>query len=673
MSGQTICDKHFHGNQLHYQKRGFKMSRFKTIAVCRIIVIVSAIMTFSAAKAGALNAPYLTSATPTNGHSIALTWRNNDFAATQVLILRKTATTAWVVKDSVAGTVTSYTDSTLLPLNGYSFALLATAPGQRSDTSNVLNATTLKAAEIFAVPGIEVLWVEGQKFITVKFFDSSNTEKGFRLFRKSLADPWAAIDSIITNAPVTNAWKVFGDSSISDNTWYTYKVQVYNDSQSAFSPETTVYNYARPKNVHSYTIVKKGSIPAKPISWVERIGDSLYFPEVAAPGDTQISVVDVSNSLSPEFRGYVSPKNIPAWLKWSVVEARVSIPSTGSLFTHRNGYYIVSERDSIIYQYDSATLAVHDSIKLLLFPNFIGGQGHRLIGWLNDSCCSVGISAFTGMGEGQGVWPVHFGSGGIDEFPQSMSWSNSSSMGYSSFRGIWGCYKNKMVFCSINSTRYLGSTYTYSFQDFSTGFTTPRTFSEIIKDPIFYDAKSMVIDTSIVFTTTIIYGGPNAIPIGKTLYAFNIADAYSGPDHSFLGKLDDSNFACGNVKEIQVDSKKKCAYIIGDSGISIYSYSIGPVGVRPSTSISRNSALKRLSVSQNPRGVSFSIIGAKMQSLQVLNARGQIVRSVIIPAGETFVWNRQDNAGRVVPVGFYIYKIGTLKDGVIAGTMALVR
>jgi hypothetical protein len=41
--------------------------------------------------------------------------------------------------------------------------------------------------------------------------------------------------------------------------------------------------------------------------------------------------------------------------------------------------------------------------------------------------------------------------------------------------------------------------------------------------------------------------------------------------------------------------------------------------------------------------------------------------------GETFVWNRRDNSGAAVPVGFYIYKIGTSKEGAIAGPMVLVR
>lgn len=656
MSGQTIFDKHIHGYWLRYQKRGFQMHCFKTIAVCRITVIVSAIMTFTATGVSALNAPYLTSATPTNDHSIALTWRNNDFAATQVLILRKTGTTAWVVKDSVAGTIASYVDSSLVPLTGYSFALLAAAPGLKSDTSNVLTATTLKAAEIFAVPGITVTWVEGQKFVTVKFFDSSNTEKGFRLFRKSLADPWAAIDSMITNAPVTNAWKVFGDSSISDNTWYTYKVQVYNDSQSAFSPETTVYNYVRPKNVHSYTIVKKGSIPAKPISWVERIGDSMFFPEVVAPGDTEITLVDVSNAASPQFRAYISPKSIPGWLKGSVVEARVKIVSDG-IFVHRNGYYIAS-RQGTIYQYDSAGFYVQDSV-------YCGKSW--LIGWLNDSCCLVGAAIGGGVKNTfYSAQPVHFGLSGIDTFPSSIRWTDDRPGFGNEIHGVWKCYNNRAVFSNSVSYNPFSNSYSFIFYDYSTGNGFPFIFIEKVSDTLFGNVQSPIFDAGVAFTTI-------TATKGIVLYAFNIADAHSGPSASYLGKLEDSNYQGANVKEIIIDSTKKCLYIIGDSGISIYSYSIGPVGVHPSTSISRNSALKRLSVSQNSRSVMFNIIGAKMQSLQVLNAKGQIVRSVIIPAGETFVWNRQDNAGRVVPVGFYIYKIGTLKDGVIAGTMVLVR
>jgi hypothetical protein len=647
------------------------MNRFKIIPI--FFFMIQAIL---AAGAFALNAPYLTSATPTNGHSIALTWRNNDFDATQVLVLRKTATTEWVLKDSVAGTVTSYTDSSLQPLTEYSFALLASAPGELSDTSNVLTATTLKESEIFAAPGITVVWIEGQKFFGIRFFDSSNTEKGFRLYRKDLIEPWDSIDSIVTQAPDTAGWKSFADSAITDNKWYSYKVQVYNDSQEIFSPETTVYNYVPPKKTKSYVMTKRGSIPAMPISWVERIGDSLYFPEVAAPGDTEISVINVSNSSAPLFKGYVDPKNMPAWLNGSVVEARVTIPSTGKLFAHRNGYYIVSH-DSTIYQYDSATLTVHDSIivspGLSVYLYDVSSLDFSLIGWLNDSCSLVEMTFWTGSGDMHHVWPLHFNAGGIDTFPRSMSWIRITVNGEADWsQTTWGCINNIAVYRS--SWVYLRSysqSDTYIFQDFSNSFTKPLTFSETVSAPLFSIGQSPVIDTSVVFTSTKI----NVFDISKgyAFYAFNITDAHSGPSASFLGKIADSSYKGGPVKEILVDENRKSLYVIGDSGISIYTYLIGPpAGVR-NPSISRNSPLKRISVTQCSRGVSFSIIGAKMKSLQILNSKGQIIRSANIPASETFVWNRRDNSGTAVPVGFYIYKIGTLKDGIVAGSMVLAR
>jgi hypothetical protein len=628
------------------------MDRSRTIALFKLLVAVSAITIFTAFNVSALNAPYLSSATTTSSHSITLTWRNNDFAATKVIILRKTATTAWNYKDSVSGTTTTYTDSSLMPLTAYSFALLAAAPGLMSDTSNVLTTTTPNIASVFVAPTINVSWVEGQKYITVNLFDSSTTEKGFRLFRKSLTDTWAVIDSMVSTAPDTFAWKSFTDKAIADNTWYTYKVQVYNDSQTAFSPETTVYNYVRPKQTKSYTITKKGSIPAKPISWVERIGDSLYFPEVAAPGDTEISVVDVANSLSPQFRGYVSMKNIPGWLKGSVVEARVRIVSVDGLFSHHNGYYIVSNLNSI-YQYDSATISFLDSVR---FDFHYSPRG--FIGWLNDTNLLISLSFINGGFIGQ---PIHFSSKGIDTFPGTISFPDDI-YGYFSY---WGCYNNKVVFWRYIYDEFLPNYLPHTFyylQDFTSSFTNPLTFSYNIDSvSIFPGGQSPVFDTSIVFTT-----------YNKCLYAFNIADPHSGPSNSYLGKFDDSNFTCGNVKEIQLDSVKHNAYLIGDIGISIYSYSVGPVGVH-TPSLSRNAAVKRLAVLQTSRGVCFNIIGAKMQSLQVLNVKGQVVRSAAVSTGDSFFWDRRDNAGKMVTAGFYIYKIGTLKDGVMAGSVVLGR
>jgi hypothetical protein len=623
------------------------------------LVTVSAITVFTAFNVSALNAPYLSSATTTSGHSITLTWRNNDFAATKVIILRKTATTAWNFRDSVSGTTTTYTDSSLMPLTAYSFALLAAAPGLMSDTSNVLTTTTPKTAFVFVDPRINVSWVEGQKYITVNFFDSSNTEKGFRLFRKSLTDSWAAIDSMVSKAPDTVAWKSFTDKAIADNTWYTYKVQVYNDSQTAFSPETTVYNYVRPKQTKSYTITKKGSIPAKPISWVERIGDSLYFPEIAAPGDTEISVVDVANSLSPQFRGYVSMKNIPGWLKGSVVEARVRIVSDG-IFEHRNGYYVVS-RQGTLYQFDSTGFYVRDSI-------YCGKFSPWLIGWLNDSLCLIGAPIAGGTKNVvYCAQPIHLGISSIDTFPSSIRWTDDRPGFGPAVYGVWKCFNNRAIFSnSFYYDSYSNSnSYSYMFYDYSTGNELPFTFNKKVSDTLFGNVQSPIFDTGMAFTTI-------TATKGIALYAFNIADAHSGPGQSYLGKLDDSNFTCGSLKEIQLDTKKHYAYLIGDSGISIYSYSVGPAGVY-TPSLSRNAAIKRLAVLQTSRGVCFNIIGAKMQSLQVLNVKGQVVRSAAVSTGDSFFWDRRDNAGKIAPAGFYIYKIGTLKDGVMAGSVVLGR
>ena len=252
-----------------------------------------------------------------------------------------------------------------------------------------------------------------------------------------------------------------------------------------------------------------------------------------------------------------------------------------------------------------------------------------------------------------------------------MSWTNSSTAHSAWSQTTWGCSNNIVTYRSQSWLSIGGSTFTYIYQDFSADFTKPLTFSEIVSGPLFGRGQSPVIDTSVVFTTEIIYVNGN--PAGHALCAFDIRDAHSGPDNSYLSKLADSSYKGGTVKEILIDESRKSLYVIGDSGISIYSYEIGPPpGIRNPV-ISRNSPSKRLRITQSSRGVCFNIIGTKIQSLQVLDAKGRIVRSVEIPAGETFVWNRRDNSGTAVPVGFYIYKIGTVKDGVLAGSMVIVR
>jgi hypothetical protein len=617
------------------------------IPAIRTMIITFVLMAFTPARSFALNAPFLTSLISSSSHTATLFWRNNDVAASKVLILRKKTPSPWGLIDSVDAANASYTDSTVRPSSVYSYALIATAGGTESDTSNVLTVTTPAEPEVFTAAIIAVSWVEGRNYISIQFYDSSTVENGFRLFRKTPNNSWMIIDSIISASPDSHGMREFRDSSLLGNMWYSYKVQTFMGDQVLFSPETTVYNYVAPQKNKSYVFSKKGSIPAHPISWIEKIGDSLFFPEIKSPGDTGISIINISDPMNPLFMSYITPLNLPANLKNTPVGARMKLNYLG----HESGYYLTYGVAGF-FQFDSTSLFLRDSIGIYYSayatPSFIG--------WLNDTC------GFFQLGRDQryafSAQPIHFGIGGIDTFSTSMTWHTSplSQIGWKQF---WGCYNNKAVVTSLNGGDY-------SLIDFSADFNKPLFFSCSVQGQEALVAESMVLDTSIVFALFMINGS------GITLSAFDIADAHFGPNQSILGKLADSTFSDRSIKKIIVDTQKKNLIVFGETTLAMYSYSREMAGVKKSN---HGPALpsNRFLLSRSSCGVRFALIDRKLIGLQIFNIKGRCVRTMNSHTDGTVVWDGKDSNGAPVPAGCYIFKLAAKDGGLISGSILMVR
>ena len=266
----------------------------------------------------ALEAPYLISADAIDDHTVNLNWRNNDLTTEGTIILRRSINSGWVSVGTVIITNyinvknTSYLDTSLLPSTQYYFALLSQNSSTISDTSNILSVKTLSKMYFFKVPKIKVTWIEGHQSINITYFDSCTMEKGFKVFKRELPGNWTLVSDEKSNNPDSIGWREIVDRTAKANSWNSYKVQAYNDSQQVFSPETTIYNYMSPPKNKSYSIFKLSKFPANPISWIEKVGDSLYFPEIVLTGDTQIAVINISNPSSPQFISYLKFDAIPA-------------------------------------------------------------------------------------------------------------------------------------------------------------------------------------------------------------------------------------------------------------------------------------------------------------------------------------------------------------------------
>jgi hypothetical protein len=602
-------------------------------------------------SAAALNAPYLISADTLNDKEAQLIWRNNDFASTYILIIRKTNITAWLPIDSVPAATTVFTDSTLHPATEYFYALIAKTQTTASDTSNIVSIMLPPASLVLKQPRILISWAEAAP-ILINYYDSSTTEKGFRLYRKQIAGNWVVIDSQTSGTPGDIGWKTFRDSLTLPNSWYSYKVQTYNDSNSLFSFDTAVFTYVTPKTTNKYSINYLSVFPALVNSWIEKFGDSLFFPEVKPLGGSGISIINISQPSIPVFAGYLDTLNLPASLKGSPVAARIAfngkydylVKQPGLFLAHRPGGMYPSLTNSKIFKFDT-TLMPLDS-----FPLSNSYHSAKVIGAFNDSVYLLafepnnasGFSLFNSTYFG----PVLFKSGKIDTFPVALTLqSGGQMMHYASWQN-WGSHDKMAAFYNYSSDSR--PFYSYVQLDFSNGYSNPMLFSYPDSITPFSSPVSPVFDSNIVITCAMNY--PNT---GISIYAYDIRNAHSGPNKTFLGKFVDAGFHGRQINKIIIDTLKKYVLVTSDSAISFYSYLAGPNNIHNGKT-KLVTWVDKLKIVENNSNIEIQGISKQVMFVSIVDIKGRAIRVLANSGKNTLLWDKRNTSGCKIACGYFI-------------------
>ena len=199
----------------------------------------------------ALNAPYLISATALSDSSVGLSWRNNDIATLGFIIQRKDSTeTTFNIVDSVKSPIAlACTTKGLRPLTLYTYQVIAYSATEVSDTSNSVQVTTLAQVIIFNRPSISVYWnYDTSKSVRIRISDNSNCETGYRIYRdEGFSSSFSLISQITSANPEHMDSIIWYDTTISPNTWYSYKVAAFTSNDSIFSDPCSTFTFQTTK------------------------------------------------------------------------------------------------------------------------------------------------------------------------------------------------------------------------------------------------------------------------------------------------------------------------------------------------------------------------------------------------------------------------------------------
>jgi len=169
--------------------------------------------------------------TAVSQNSASLAWDDKSPNEDGFKIERKTgASGTWTQVAAVGANVTAYQNIGLSEATNYFYRVKAYNSAGDSDYSNVLSVLTLPAA-----PTGLAATIINERRINLSWTDNSNGETGFRVERKTGGGSWVTLTQVAANTVS------YGDTSVRENTTYTYRVFAYNDSgDSGASNEATV-------------------------------------------------------------------------------------------------------------------------------------------------------------------------------------------------------------------------------------------------------------------------------------------------------------------------------------------------------------------------------------------------------------------------------------------------
>jgi hypothetical protein len=641
----------------HHQKRGGSMALKKAFSLFRCIFLLL-LLAGTAFPIVAINAPYAIEAQAADDHHITVSWRNNDVSTERFLLFRKTLGALFQKIDSVPGTATSFVDSGIAPSTEYFYAVRAYGQGQISDTSNVVSATTAALVRRFGSPAIAFYVDSVTKIPTISYFDSCTVEKGFRIYRQDYPDSFSLLASPKDSAPNLMGWRTYRDSSAFSNHWYGYKVEVFGDSLSLFSPETTFYTYVEPQVSHTYSFTKLSEFPISPVGWTEKIGDSLYVVENAGNSTTAISVIDISDRKHPGFKGYLRSDSLPGFLQktWIAAYCKLGVetnPPWSRQIASFRGFYFVFRGDTL-FQYDSSSLNPVNSI------GFAGLTQGRIIGQINDSL--VVVNAFVSAGgapasKNSSLYTCRYSATKFEIVDTIQLVTNY----YNEFN-LLGYKDKKIYFYTYSCHPTCGGSYVQYYHVCDYSLNPLRPFHYRTKALNFRNIAVCPLDSFVTFR---FFVHAMISDSSLDLTTFDIRSAASIP----LSTYTDGQFRGGvqsELKDCILDSANSQIFIIGAKSFAIYKYSRTDLVIQNRPQISKDLGKNTLFIRYISHGVLINIRGAGqgIKDISIYDVRGRTIRSfrsIAYTSSEWFLWDKKNDKGEMCGQGSYFLIVRHVK------------
>lgn len=260
-------------------------------------------------------APSGLGATAASDSQVDLTWSDNSSDETLFKIERRQGLGTYAFVADVATNVTSYADTGLAGATGYTYRVRAANPDARSGYSNEATATTFPSIPPDSPSDLTASAVTGIQ-IDLSWADNSSGETGFKIERRSGADPYAEVGAVTPDVaafsdiglvPLTSYWYrvkaagFVGDSGYSNETSATTLPDVPPTSPSGLQALTTTADQA-------YLVWSDASSNETGFE-IERAGPGGSFALIATVGPNVEQYVDMALISATPYRYRVRATN----------------------------------------------------------------------------------------------------------------------------------------------------------------------------------------------------------------------------------------------------------------------------------------------------------------------------------------------------------------------------
>lgn len=190
----------------------------------------------------------LTALAPTSAE-VSLTWSDNTNEETGYRIERRTGNGSYVTIVNVGNNVTSFTDSTVMPLNTYTYRVKGIRFEQFSTYSNESSVNT-PALEPPLAPSSLAIGGQGLDYVILGWTDRSSNEDGYRLERRTGDGSYELLAELDPDSTF------YVDNQVTELGVYSYRVFSYNDAgnSTASNEISTQIEFDRPTDLVALAI-----------------------------------------------------------------------------------------------------------------------------------------------------------------------------------------------------------------------------------------------------------------------------------------------------------------------------------------------------------------------------------------------------------------------------------